>query len=73
MKRPPRLPINSPRLLMADMPRTHHLNRPQTRTGLPESDAQLKTLVLKLCAQVEDLTTMVSQLSEQREASTAAA
>ncbi|KAH9882137.1 hypothetical protein J1614_001309 [Plenodomus biglobosus] len=74
-KKPPRLPVNSPRLLMADaqVARTHHTNRGHTRAGIPEADAQLKNLVLKLSAQVEELTTMVSQLSEQREASTAAA
>ncbi|KAF2855843.1 hypothetical protein T440DRAFT_495547 [Plenodomus tracheiphilus IPT5] len=74
-KKPPRLPVNSPRLLMADaqVARTHHTSRSHTRTGVPEADAQLRNLVLKLSAQVEDLTTMVSQLSEQREASTAVA
>ncbi|KAH9874687.1 hypothetical protein IAQ61_003877 [Plenodomus lingam] len=74
-KKLPRLPVNSPRLLMADgqVARMHHTSRSHTRTGVPEPDAQLRNLVLKLSAQVEELTTMVSQLSEQREASPAAA
>lgn len=66
-KRPPRLPVNSPRLLMGDGPgRGQFLQRPQTRAGFADSDAQLKSLVLKLSTQVEELTAMVSQLSEQR-------
>lgn len=76
-RRAPRLPVNSPRLLMGGFPnalgRTQHTNRPQTRTGPTESDAQLRTLVTKLATQVEELTAMVSQLREQREASTLAA
>jgi hypothetical protein len=76
-KKPPRLPVNSPRLLMADAPnplgRVHHASRSHPRAGLTEPDAQLKTLVLKLSTQVEELTAMVSQLHEQREASTSAA
>lgn len=76
-KRAPRLAVNSPRLLMASFPnsmgRAQHAIRPQTRTGLPESDAQLRTLVAKLSTQVEELTAMVSQLREGREASTSAA
>jgi hypothetical protein len=40
--------------------------------GPTEPDPQLKTLVLKLTRQVEQLTEMVSQLQEQREATTAA-
>ncbi|EUC30056.1 hypothetical protein COCCADRAFT_104890 [Bipolaris zeicola 26-R-13] len=76
-KRAPRLAVNSPRLLMASFPnstgRAQHAIRPQTRTGLPESDAQLRTLVAKLSTQVEELTAMVSQLREDREASTSAA
>lgn len=77
-KRPPRLPVNSPRLLMADAQAgpgrsTHHAHRPHNRTGLADSDAQLKNLVLRLSAQVEELTTVVSQLSEQREVKTTAA
>lgn len=65
-RRPPRLPINSPRLLMADGPgRGQVLQRPQTKAGLTDSDAQLRNLVLKLSTQVEELTAMVSQLSEQ--------
>ncbi|KAF1846615.1 uncharacterized protein K460DRAFT_127029 [Cucurbitaria berberidis CBS 394.84] len=78
-KKLPRLPINSPRLLMADAQaapntpgRGQHASWPHTTAGLTESDAQLKTLVLKLMTQVEELTAMVSQLQEQREASTAA-
>lgn len=77
-KRPPRLPVNSPRLLMADAQaapntpgRVHHANRPHANTGPSESDDQLKTLVLRLTTQVEELTVMVSRLQEQREASKA--
>ena len=73
-KRPPRLPVNSPRLLMADpqvAPNTpgrgQHINRPHTTAGLTDSDPQLKTLVLKLTTQVEELTAIVSQLKGQGE------
>lgn len=72
-KRLSRLPVNSPRLLMGDAQaasntsaRPHTMSRPHTRTGMSEGDVQLKTLVLNLTAQVEELTGMVSQL--QREA-----
>jgi hypothetical protein len=51
--------------------RYHNTQRPQTRSGPSEPDPQLKPLVLKLTAQVEQLTAMVSQLQE-REASKAA-
>lgn len=78
-KRLSRLPVNSPRLLLAHPPvtptsqgRMQHMSRPHTRAGIVEPDAQLKTLVLKLSTQVEELTAMVSQLQEQREASLAA-
>ncbi|KAH7398431.1 hypothetical protein BKA66DRAFT_545998 [Pyrenochaeta sp. MPI-SDFR-AT-0127] len=78
-KRPPRLPVNSPRLLLADGQaapntpgRAHHANRPHASTGPSESDDQLKTLVLRLTTQVEELTVMVSHLQGQREASVAA-
>jgi hypothetical protein len=47
-------------------------NRPPTRVGLSEPETQLKTLVLKLTRQVEQLTEVVSQLQEQREATTVA-
>jgi hypothetical protein len=40
--------------------------------GQGEPDAQLKTLVLKLTRQVEQLTEVVLQLQEQREATMAA-
>lgn len=53
--------------------RTYRPSPSHIRAEVPEADAQLKQLVLKLSAQVEDLTTMVSQLSQQREASTSAA
>jgi hypothetical protein len=77
-KRPPRLPINSPRLLMADAQvhtpgKGSHVYRPHAKAGLTDTDAQLKTLVLKLSTQVEELTAMVSQLSEHREANMSAA
>jgi hypothetical protein len=52
--------------------RTQQASRPQTRSSPPDADPQLKLLVLKLTAQVEELTNMVSQLQEQREANTAA-
>jgi hypothetical protein len=78
-KKPPRLAVNTPRLLMADSQaapnspgRVPQASRPHARVGLPEPDTQLKTLVLKLTRQVEQLTEMVSQLQEQREATTAA-
>jgi hypothetical protein len=41
--------------------------------GQIEPETQLKSLVLKLTAKVDELTAMVSQLQEQREATTAAA
>jgi hypothetical protein len=74
-KKAVRLPVNSPRLLMAEAPSTlgRRPHKPQAPAGFTETDAQLKTLVLKLSTQVEELTTMVSQLQEQREASTSAA
>lgn len=76
-RRAPRLPVNSPRLLMASKPNTlgrvQHSSRPHTQTGFVESDAQLKTLVAKLSTQVEELTAMVSQLQEHRQASMPAA
>ncbi|KAI1556272.1 Ion-trans domain containing protein [Pyrenophora tritici-repentis] len=76
-KRPPRLPVNSPRLLMADaqsnVGRMQQMNWSHTRAGFTEPDAQLKTLVARLSTQVEELTAMVSQLQDQREASTSAA
>jgi len=77
LKRPPRLPVNSPRLLMADaqsnLGRMQQMNWSHTRAGFTEPDAQLKTLVARLSTQVEELTAMVSQLQDQREASTSAA
>ncbi|KAF2645387.1 hypothetical protein P280DRAFT_503548 [Massarina eburnea CBS 473.64] len=47
-------------------------SRPQTRNGAGDGDPQLKSLVLKLTAQVEELTVKVSQLQELREANVAA-
>jgi hypothetical protein len=79
LKKPPRLAVNTPRLLMADSQvaanspgKMHHTNRSHIRVGLTEPDLQLKTLVLKLTTQVDELKVMVSQLQEQREASMAA-
>jgi hypothetical protein len=78
-RRPPRLAVNSPRLLRADVQatsstpgRVHPAGRPQPGTMLAEPDAQLRTLVIDLTAQVEALTAIVSQLQEQREASVVA-
>jgi hypothetical protein len=70
-----RLPVNSPRLLMADAPNAlaRRPHKPQAPAGVTETDAQLKTLVLKLSTQVEELTAMVSQFQQQREASTSVA
>jgi hypothetical protein len=75
-KRPPRLAVNSPRLLRADTQvistsavRAHSTGRSQSATGQGEPNAQLRTLVINLTAQVEALTAIVSQLQEQREAS----
>jgi len=71
----PRSSVNSQHLLMATARppgQTHHTSRSHLRAGASEADVQLRELVLKLSAQVEDLTTMVSQLSRQREASTSA-
>lgn len=79
LKKTPRLAVNTPRLLMADpqaapnsLGRLQHANRPHTSVGLMEPDLQLKTLVLKLTTQVDELKVIVSQLQEQREASMAA-
>ncbi|KAF1955707.1 hypothetical protein CC80DRAFT_548783 [Byssothecium circinans] len=47
--------------------RAHAASRPQTRSGTGDSDPQLKSLVLKLTAQIEELTNIVSQLQEQRQ------
>lgn len=52
--------------------RFSHTQRLQTRVGPSEVDPQLKPLVLKLTEQVEQLTALVAQLQEQREASMAA-
>jgi hypothetical protein len=76
-KRHPRLPVNAPRLLMADVSnapgRMHHTSRSHTQAGSAESDVQLKTLVFKLSTQLEELTAVVSQLQQQREANMSAA
>ncbi|KAH7089026.1 hypothetical protein FB567DRAFT_522842 [Paraphoma chrysanthemicola] len=79
-KRPPRLAVNTPRLLLADSQaapnspgKMQQASRPHTRAGPTEPETQLKTLVLKLTAKVDELTAMVSQLQEQREATTAVA
>jgi hypothetical protein len=79
-KKPPRLAVNTPRLLLADshaMPespgRMQQVSRSHNRVGQVEPEVQLKTLVLKLTSQVEQLTEMMSQLQEQqREANMAA-
>lgn len=78
-RRLPRLVVNSPRLLRADtqptstsVARAHSTGRVQPGAGQLEPDAQLRTLVINLTAQVEALTAVVSQLQEQREASEAA-
>ncbi|KAI4704018.1 hypothetical protein J4E81_001082 [Alternaria sp. BMP 2799] len=70
-----RLPVNSPRLLMAEAPNSfaRKPQKPQARAGSTETDTPLKALVLKLSTQVEELTAMVSQLQQQREASTSVA
>lgn len=75
-KRPPRLAVNSPRLLRADTQATSSnagrvqlTSQPHPGTGPTEPDAQLRTLVINLTAQVEALTAIVSQLQEQREPS----
>lgn len=52
--------------------RLHLAHRPHTRAGPSETEVQLKPLVLKLTAQVEELTAMVSQLQKQSEAGKAA-
>jgi hypothetical protein len=74
-----RLAVNTPRLLLADSQATpnspgnmQQASRPHTRVGPTEPDSQLKTLVLKLTRQVEQLTELVSQLQEQREATVVA-
>ena len=79
-KKPPRLAVNTPRLLLADSHaapnspgRMQQASRPHTRVGQVDPETQLRTLVLKLTSQVEQLTDMVSQLQEQqREAKTVA-
>ncbi|UPX18983.1 uncharacterized protein EKO05_0009263 [Ascochyta rabiei] len=75
-KRPPRLAVNSPRLLRADTQatsstagRAQFTGLPQSETGLADPDAQLRTLVINLTTQVDALTAIVCQLQEQREAS----
>lgn len=52
--------------------KTHQANRPHTRVGVSNAEPQLKSLVMKLSAQVEELTSIVSQLREEREANTVA-
>lgn len=75
-KRPPRLAVNSPRLLRADTQvssasavRTRPAGQSQSNIGQAEPDAQLRTLIINLTSQVEALTAIVSQLQEQREMS----
>lgn len=75
-KRPPRLAVNSPRLFRSDTQATsasvagaHSTGRSQSAAGQAEPEAQLRTLVINLTAQVEALTAIVSQLQEQRQAS----
>ena len=79
-RRPPKLAVNAPRLLMADSQaaipspsgRGQAADRPLERAEQPESDV-LRTLVMNLTTQVETLTVMVSELQkEQREANRAA-
>jgi len=72
-KKPPRLAVNTPRLLLADSNaapnspgRVPQVWRPHTRVGQVDPETQLRTLVLKLTGQVEQLTDMVSQLQEQQ-------
>ena len=79
-KKPPRLAVNTPRLLLADSQAAtnspgwmQQASRPHARVGQPDPETQLRTLVLQLTCQVEQLTEVVSQLqSQQREATTAA-
>lgn len=52
--------------------RAHQASRPQTRSGASDAEPQLKSLVLKLTTQVEELTSIVSQLRAEREANPAA-
>ena len=74
-KRPPRRSVNSPDLFRSDNQATstsvaaaHSTGRSQPATGQAEPEAQLRTLVINLSAQVEALTAIVSQLQQQREA-----
>ncbi|OCK76614.1 hypothetical protein K432DRAFT_408020 [Lepidopterella palustris CBS 459.81] len=48
-------------------------HRPRSTMGLPESDAQVRSLVIKLSSQVEQLTAMVAQLQGQQGAGMAEA
>ncbi|KAJ8116940.1 hypothetical protein OPT61_g1742 [Boeremia exigua] len=75
-KRHLRLAVNSPRLLRADIrpnsgtaARAQSTGRAQPSAEQVEPDAQLRTLVVNLTAQVEALTAIVSQLQEQHNAS----
>ncbi|KAH7116085.1 hypothetical protein B0J11DRAFT_117124 [Dendryphion nanum] len=78
-KGPVRYSLNPPRALPGSIQtsaegnegtsgRLHSGSRPQTRGSPSDGDPQLKALVLKLSAQVEQLTAVVLQLQEQREA-----
>jgi hypothetical protein len=78
-KRPFRSTINPPRPLTSGLQafgggngstsgRTQLMSRPHTGAGPSDSDHQLKSLVLALTSQVDQLKTMVSQLQEQKEA-----
>lgn len=78
-KKPPRLAVNTPHLLLADSQaapgspgRRYLASRAHVRAGQPEPETQLRTLVMNLTTQVEQLTEMVSKLQEQREATSAA-
>lgn len=74
-KRTSRLAVNSPRLLRANAQatpsaaaRAQSTGRTQSGAGPIEPNAQLRTLVINLTAQVEALTAIVSRLEEEREA-----
>ncbi|KAF1993168.1 hypothetical protein P154DRAFT_478076, partial [Amniculicola lignicola CBS 123094] len=76
-KRPLRSSVNPPRPLTSGphsirREMSHLGNRPNTRDGPSETDVQLKSLVVKLTTQVEQLNAMVLRLQEQREPSRAA-
>jgi len=79
-RKAPRLPVNTPRLLLADLQMTpssqgkmERSSRPGTKVGqLNDPETEFRALVLKLSSQVDQLTEVVSRLQGQEREATVA-